>query len=187
MHSVTETTKASCNVGERPAYFVPKDEDSPLALIGCARLGVSGKRLEFNASLDRFRGDWDLCIDPAYGERGQKGGYIPGICGLDPLPTRFRVDSVEHPRQAGRGYGLVIWGTGGVSTATVHARFRDGVARAAVFRVRRELARRFGQRPFSLFVLELPLGAACAPIKLARNGSRATKRIPARPRVCERA
>ena len=73
------------------------------------------------------------------------------------------------------------------STGSVTARFAGGTARAAVIEVPARLARSLGESPFSLFVMELPLSAACAPVTVAANGSDATRRIPARTKLCERA
>jgi hypothetical protein len=41
--------------------------------------------------------------------------------------------------------------------------------------------------PFGLFVMELPLSAACAPVTVTGEGPDTTERIPPRPRLCERA
>ena len=78
------STRAPCSVGERPDYLVPGPADSPLALLGCARLGVSGKRVEFSANLAQIDGALHACINPAYSDRGQRGLYIPGICQPEP-------------------------------------------------------------------------------------------------------
>jgi hypothetical protein len=186
-----KSTKAICKVGQRPDYFVPGD--NPLALLGCARLGVSDKPIEFSANLDRFQRRSTFCLNPAYRGRGNPGMYIPAICTLEP-PTRFRVIEAGQPEQSVRGYELVIWGTAPASTKQVEARFRDGVGGAAVLRVEKGLARDFGEPPFSLFVVELPLSAACAPISVARSGPGTDQRIRARARggpgfrkLCDRA
>jgi len=76
----TESTIAICAVGERPDYFVPGPPDEPLALLGCARLGVSGKTVEFSANLAHIDGVRQECINPAYSGRGRRGFYIPAIC-----------------------------------------------------------------------------------------------------------
>lgn len=184
---VKKSTQIDCRVGERPDYFVPGLEDGPLALLGCARLGVSGKRLEFSGNLARIDGDSHLCINRAYQGRGS-GFFIPTICKLDPPPQRFRVLGASPPGQAGvRGYAFVVWGTGPVSTSRVEARFGNDVGRAAVLKVESELARDFGERPFSLFVAELPLRAACGPITAETDNGNATQRIPPQPRMCDRA
>ena len=181
-----ETKPARCNVGERPGYFVPGPVDGRLALLGCARLGVSGKRVEFSGDLGDIDGERSACINPAYSGRGQRGLYIPAICALEPPLSRFAVRDAAQPRQGVRGYGLVIWGTAGVSTEVV-ARFTGGTARALIITVTPELARNLGEQPFSLFVLELPLSAACAAVTVAGNGSGTTERIPTRARLCARA
>lgn len=80
----------------------------------------------------------------------------------------------------------MIWGTAGASTDVV-ARFTGGTAQAAVFRVGPKLARNVGESPFGLFVIELPLSAACATVTVAGKGPDATERIPPQPKLCERA
>jgi hypothetical protein len=158
-----ETTRARCNVGARPRYFVPKTPDSPLALLGCVRLGVSGKRVELSATVARIGREHHSCIHPAYFGRSH---FIPAICALEPPLARFAVRDAAQPRQGVRGYGYVIWGTAGDSEAVV-ARFHGGTARAAILNVPRRLARRFGEPPFRLFVTELPQAAVCAPVTVA--------------------
>jgi hypothetical protein len=49
------------------------------------------------------------------------------------------------------------------------------------------LARNFGEPPFGLFVMELPLSAACAPVTVTGHGPDATERVPPRPKLCARA
>jgi hypothetical protein len=178
-----ESTLAPCAVGERPDYFVPGD--GPLALLGCARLGVSGKRVEFSGNVAHLDGRLHACVNPAYSGRGRRGIFIPAICKLDPPPSRFAIRDARQPRQAVRGYAFVIWGTTGASTEVV-ARFTGGTARAAVFKVAPELARNFGESPFGLFVVELPLSAACAPVTVSGKWPDATERIPPQTKLCER-
>jgi hypothetical protein len=180
-----ETMPARCSVGERPDYFVPGSRDGRLVLLGCARLGVSGKRVEFSGSVEDLDGARHACINPAYSGRGRRGLYIPAICALAPPLSRFAVRDAAQPRQGVHGYALVIWGTAGASSEVV-ARFAGGSARAIVFKVAPELARTLGESPFSLFVIELPLSAACAAVTVAANGSDAKERIPARTRLCAR-
>lgn len=182
-----DTLPADCAVGKRPDYFVPDDDRRPALLVGCARLGVSRKRAEFSVNLGRIDGKAHLCVNPAYTGRGRPGFYIPAICKLNPPLARFAIRYAAQPRQGVRGYAFVIWGTARASTSDVVARFSGGTARAAVLKVRRRLARRFDGPPFSLFVLELPLRAACNPVTMREGGSNATERIPSRPRLCERA
>ena len=179
-----ESTVAICAVGERPDYFVPGPPDGPLALLGCARLGVSGKSVEFSGNLAHIDGARHACINPSYSGRSRRGFYIPAICALEPSLSRFAVRAAGQPRQGVRGYALVIWGTIGASTNVV-AHFAGGTARAAVFNVPPGLARNFGESPFGLFVMELPLSAACAPVTVTGDGPDATERIPPRPKLCE--
>jgi hypothetical protein len=180
------TTAAPCAVGERPGYFVPGPADGPLALLGCARLGVSGKRVEFSGNVEHIDGKPHACVNPAYSGRGQRGFYIPGICKLAPPLSRFAVRAAEQPRQGVRGYAYVIWGTAGDAPDVV-ARFAGGTAHAAVFGVGRGLAQDLGEAPFSVFVLELPLSAACAVVTVTGKRADATERIPPDKESCERA
>ncbi|HEV2814785.1 MAG TPA: hypothetical protein VGW10_16130 [Solirubrobacteraceae bacterium] len=179
-----ENVPTRCDVGGRPGYFVPGDRR--LALLGCARLGVSGKRVELSGSVSRIGRRLHLCINPAYSGRGRRGFYIPALCKLHPPPSRFAVRDAGQPRQGVRGYRFVVWGTAGAATADVVARFEEGKARAAVFTVGPRLARTFGHRPFALFVVELPLEAACGPVVLRTDAPDAPQRIPPRPEVCAR-
>ena len=174
-----ETTPVRCHVGERPGYFVPGSAGGRPALLGCARLGVSGRRVEFSGDQVVIDGVRHACINPAYSGRGRRGLFIPAICPAE--LSRLAVHDAAQPRQGVRGYALVIWGTAGASTE-VTARFTGGTARATVIKVGPQLARRLAESPFSLFVVELPLSAACAAVTVAANG--ATVRIPARTRVC---
>jgi hypothetical protein len=181
--AIVTTKPVRCDVGGRPDYFVPAH--TPPALLGCARLGVSGKRVEFSGDQGRIDGKFHLCINPAYSGRGQRGIFIPAICKLVPPVTRFAVHDADQPRQAVRGYAYVIWGAAGTSTDVV-VRFAGGAAQAPVFRVGAKLARSIGESPFGLFVVELPLSAACAFVTVAGNGPDATERIPPQPRLCDR-
>jgi hypothetical protein len=171
---VLSAERAPCRIGKRPRYFVPSAPGGPSALLGCARLPVSGERVEFSGDTDRFRGRTDLCINPAY----DGGQFIPAACALVPPPSRFAVHDAMYPAESGR-YAYVIWGTTG-GARRVTARFDVGTARAAVLPVPRRLARRFGERPFGLFVVELPLPARCAPITVEGGGE--TDAVP--PREC---
>jgi hypothetical protein len=183
---LVESTRAVCAVGDRPGYFVPGPADSPLALLGCARLGVSGKRVEFSGNLAHIDGRRHACVNPAYGGRGQRGAYIPAICKLDPPLSRFAVRDAGQPRQAVSGYAYVIWGTAGGSTEVV-ANFPGGAAQAAVLRVGPGLAGELGESQFSLFVMELPLSAACAPVTVAGKRPDDSELLAPQNKLCERA
>src|SRR5918999_3173786 len=110
------TTKTRCEVGGRPGYFVPKPEESPLAIIGCARLGVSTKPVEFSADSQPIGGRDHVCLNPAYRGRGRLGFYIPAACVPAPVSRKLAVIHVEVPRQGVRGYRLVVWGAAPAST-----------------------------------------------------------------------
>ena len=156
---VAATTPARCDVGGKPGYFVPAS--SPPVLIGCARLGVSGKRVELSGSRGRIDGEPHTCVDPAYGRRGR---FIPGICVPD--PARFAIRDASRPRQGVRGYAFVVWGTAPASTVSVTARSGAATARAAVFAT--------GDPPFAVFVVELPMPSGCGRITVVAQGSAAS-------------
>ena len=141
----------SCERGRAPSYFVPGGD---AAIIGCARLGVSGKPVELSANTERIGRTDQVCVNPAYRGRGQMGIYIPARCVSPAALGELRIVAAEVPRQAVRGYELVVWGTAPASTRRVVAYHPGGRATAAVFRVRRG----------SVFVVELPVGAAGQPI-----------------------
>jgi hypothetical protein len=183
------TTRTPCQVGERPDYFVPgPNTDDPLAIIGCARLGASGKPVEFSARVEPIGRHAYLCVNPAYHGRGQLGVYIPTACSRTPVPEGVDVVGVGIPSQAVRRYQLVIWGTVEPSTRQVVARHRTGETAAAVFTARRQLAQSVGAvRPFGVFVVELARAAACRSILVgARSRSGwSTERIRSQPKLCE--
>jgi hypothetical protein len=158
-----ETVPAGCDVGGEPGYFVPSS--SPPVLIGCARLGVSGKRVELSTSRARIDGEPHTCVDPAYG----RGRFIPGICVPD--PSRFAIRDASRPRQGVRDHAFVVWGTAPASTVSVTARAGAATARAAVFEASPVRA---GEPPFAVFVLELPVPAACGPITVVARRSAAS-------------
>jgi hypothetical protein len=150
-----ETTQTRCAVGERPGYFVP---GTPAVLLGCARLGVSGKRVEFSRNVARIDGERHACINPAY----RRGAFIPAMCKLGPL-SRFAVRDARTPR----GHGYVIWGTAGRASGVV-ARFPTGTARALIV----------GEPPLRLFVVELPRSAASGPVRVRPSGRSGPSRGP---------
>ena len=139
---------------------------------------MSGRRVEFSGDRAVIDGVRHACINPAY----SRGRFIPALCPAQ--LSRFAVHSAAQPRQGVRGYALVIWGTAGASTE-VTARFNGGTARAMVIKVGPQLARRLGESPFSLFVVELPLSAACATVTVAaERGHRTAPRATAGVRTC---
>jgi hypothetical protein len=183
------TKKYPCQVGERPGYFVPgPDPGDPVPVIGCARLGVSEKPVEFSAHAERIAGRAHVCVNPAYRGRGQLGVYIPSTCPPNPVPRRLDVLRVDVPDQGVRGYTLVVLGTANASTPEVVALHDGDEIRAAVFTVGHGLTEAVGaKRPFSVFVVELPLEAACQPIHVRGHGPSGTTRdrSRARPKHCE--
>jgi len=164
-----------CDEGGRPGYFVPGGD---VAIVGCARLGVSGKPVEFSVGRERIGGEAQVCLNAAYRGRGQMGIYIPSVCRSPSALRELTVFRVEVPRQAVRGYRLVIWGTVPRSARGVVARHRGGRTTGAVLRANRG--------SFSAFVVELPVRAACHPIELRTTGSSAParERLAARPMRC---
>jgi hypothetical protein len=182
---VKATTESHCDIGGRPDYFVPREADGRFATIGCARLGASGKPIEFSANHERIGRKDHVCINPAYGGRSQLGIYIPSACLRDPVSRRLDVVSIEIPSQGVRDYGLVIWGTVDPSVRIVHAGYDGGETRAAVFLVRRALAQAVGAtRPFSIFVVELYPEAACARIRARTPMGQITKVAEYQPKLC---
>ena len=146
---------------------------------------MSGKPVEISATSERIGVKDHVCLHPAYRGRGRPGIYIPARCGLESQLTELRIFDVDVPRQAVRGYALVIWGTVPLSTRELVADFQGGRARGAVLRVPRGLAWKTGApAPFSAFIIELPIGAACHPIRLRAVGSSARERLGARPKLC---
>jgi hypothetical protein len=68
------------------------------------------------------------------------------------------------------------------------ARFASGTTRAAIFRVPSTRAPwTFGTTPFALFVVELPLAAACRAVVIDGHGLAASERIQPQRKLCERA
>jgi hypothetical protein len=177
--SLPETKPAECAVGKRPGYFVPGDAARPTLLVGCARLGLSRKRIEFSLNLGRIGRETHVCVNPAFTGRGSRGFYIPAICKLNPPPARFAVRDLVRPRAGTRGYELVVWGTAPPATTAVIVRVGRRTARAAVFAVPAGLARRYGERPFDLFVVELPLRDAPGyptPLRVSTTRKRSPRR-----------
>ena len=174
---LVETRSARCDVGGKPGYFVPAS--SPPVLVGCARLGVSGKRVEFSRSRARIDGESHVCIDPAYG----RGRFIPGICALRPRPSSFAIHDADQPRQGVRGHAFVIWGTAPAGTATVVGRSGSALARAAVF----DVAPGVAEPSFAVFVLELPLSAGCDGVTVVASGADTVERVRPRRAACARA
>ena len=179
------TAESRCDIGGRPDYFVPGGDDGPLAIIGCARLGAREKPVEFSADFERVGREPHVCINPAYRGHGRFGIYIPTACVRDPVSRRLDVVSTEIPDQGVRDYGLVIWGTAGLSIRTVHAGYDGGDTKAAVFRVRRSLAHAIGAtKSFSVFVVELHPDATCARVRARTPTGQITKLAEYRPRLC---
>jgi hypothetical protein len=158
--AATPTRPASCEIGARPDSFVPAD--GPSVVVGCAKLPVSGRRVEFSVNLE---GEGHLCVNPAYGD----GAFIPAICRLHPPLSELAIRDARQPRQGVDGYGFVVWGTAG-DERSVRVRFEGGVARAVLLPVPDEIARDHGEDPFTLFVAELPASAAGGPVS-AEPGS----------------
>jgi hypothetical protein len=181
------TTNTRCDVGGRPGYFVPKPERSPIAIVGCARLGVSAKPVEFSVNGERDGGKRWVCLNAAYRVRGRLGHFIPSVCPREPVSRGVNVSSMEGPREV-PGYEKVIWGTAAPSTRRVVASYEGGETEAAVFTVSRTLARAAGATwPFSVFVVELHPEAGCGRVVVLRAtgvGGPSTTRFRSRSRSC---
>ena len=180
------TRPARCEVGARPDYFVPRPEESPVAVVGCARLGVSRKPVEFSANPERIGREAHLCLNPAFGAGGRLGMYIPAACVRDPVSRRLDVIGTEVPSQGVRGYELVVWGTAAPATRQVVAHYEGGKTAAAVFPVDRPLARAVGAaRPFSVFVVEVDRDAPCRVLIRGSGGTApSAERIGPQPGLC---
>jgi len=184
-HETLVTQSKGCAIGERPGYYVPGGPPNrPLALLGCARLPVSGERVEFSAETTSINGSDELCINLAFGDQW----FVRTVCKLAPSAPRFSVRDAVAPadlrglESSLEGYGYVIWGTlGDASDVTI--RYDRGTAKAAVLDVPAELARRFGQEPFALFVAELPLSAGCAALTVEDGKSSA--KVKPNPAACD--
>lgn len=168
--------------GQAPAYRVPHNAAlTNVTLLGCARLPVSGKRIEFSGNVSRIGvgGPLVACINPAY----NRGATVQGLCKAAPPFSRFGVRYGAPRGTIVEGYGLVVWGTQ-PSRRRVDVRFLGGVSRAAVLNVPRTAPEleRLVDVPFSIFAAELPLSAACHPITVTASTNEAT--IPPRPRIC---
>jgi hypothetical protein len=83
------------------------------------------------------------------------------------------------PRQAVRGYELVLWGEA-PTRGPVFAYFKGGDARAASF----PLSDREPGDPKSIFVAEVPIGAACGSIRV-ESGNEPADTLAPRPRTCQ--
>ena len=185
VRTANATTESHCNIGGRPGYFVPGGDDGPVAIIGCARLGASGKPVELSADYEPIGREGQVCINPAFRGRGQLGLYIPTACVRDPAARRLDVVSIGIPSQGVRDYGLVIWGTADASVRTVHAGYDGPETRAALFPVRRRLAHAVGAtRPFGVFVVELHPRPACARVWARTPSGEMAKVAEYRPRLC---
>jgi hypothetical protein len=175
VRSAPATTKTRCDIGGQPDYNVPGSTNARLAIIGCARLGLSMKPVEFSANDERFDGKDYVCLNPAFRDTSGLGAYIPNACEPEPISRRLVVVAAEvlTPRNAGvRGYQLVIWGTAAPSTRRVVAHYEGERTETAVFTVRGPLARAAGAaRPFSVFVVELDPRVAPCSVLLRTTGA----------------
>ncbi len=171
------TVETRCDIGGQPDYYIPKPVDAPLAIIGCARLGLSMKPVEFSANGERIDGKAYVCLNPAYRDTRRLGAFIPAACEPEPISRRLVVVAAAVPRQGVRGYRLVIWGTAAPSTRRVVAHYEGERTETAVFTVRGPLGPAAGAaRPFSVFVVELdPRVAPCSVLLRAAGASGASK------------
>ena len=181
--STRDTVEGDCAVGERPAYFVPGGD--PAVVIGCAILGRSGKTVEFSVDDELIGGKNHICINPAFAGRGHRGFYIPGACLREPVRHQLDVVDVMVPRQGVRGYKRVLWGTAGTD-AKVVAQYGDEQAQAAIFTVDPSVTGEVtAQRPFSVFVVELPIGTYCTDVAIwTPEAPDEAERVEGRPHIC---
>jgi hypothetical protein len=127
----------------------------------------------------RIDGAEHLCVNPAY----SGGRFIPAICKLEPPVSEFAVRDASQPRHGAKGYSYIVWGTAGRAKSVV-ARFDGGIAHGAqiVVDVDADAARDYGADRFMLFVVELPLSAACGPVTVEADGT--TVSIDRQPQTC---
>jgi hypothetical protein len=120
------------------------------------------------------RGFNEICLNLAFSPSTVRtmcaiGTPLSEFAVLDAVsPSALRGDSAT--RHGVAEYGYVIWGT--ARGKAVELRYKEGVATAAVIRVRARLAQRFEEAPFRLFVAELPLRAGCASVTVMSGASR---------------
>jgi hypothetical protein len=172
-----------CRAGSEPDYFVP---GGPGVLVGCVRLGESGKRVEFSVHMDELREGPLTCINPAYWGRGQRGLFIPTVCPFTPIKRELHLSDVRVPSQGTPGYERVIWGTIGSRRGDVRVSYRRQRVDAVMIDVDQRLARKAeAGLPFRIFVVELPRETACA--RGAAEGGGRSEAIPPRPRICREA
>ena len=82
-----------------------------------------------------------------------------------------------QPRQGVRGDELAVWGTAPPATSAVKAHFGHTTTAAAIFPIGPEWAQLYEERPFSLFIVELPLRAACTRITIRATRSKAIQHV----------
>jgi len=177
-----------CEIGSRPDYFVPADK--PPVVFGCARLAAGDKTVELSANAESVGSRLNVCINPAYPGRGSDGSYIPASCLSQPVPKQLRVVDASEPGSGRSAYEFVIWGTAGVASRTVMATSGDQAARAAVFPIEPPLAKEIGaEKPFSVFIVELPLEASCEEVTIesSQDGQTASALVEPRSNLCDRA
>lgn len=153
----------ACRVGSKPSYFVPGGENG--AIIGCARLAVSGRTVRFSADPEGIGRDAYVCLNPAYRGRGNPGFYIPAICARNPVPRGFQILAARVPRQGIRGYERVLWGFAPRDARQVVVRTGEVRDSAALLRVPGALGRRVGAPgAFTVFVAEVPRSFDCEDV-----------------------
>ena len=158
--------ETECRVGGEPSYFVPGGD--PAIIVGCAELAVGGRRVQFSVHREMIGRKPHVCVNPAYRGRGGAGTYIPATCLPNDQLGSLRLVDLSRPRQAVRGYRLVLWGIAPGRTELVRVASSAGGSDAALFGVDKATAERVGAPDaFRIFVAELPLDAACSRI-LAR-------------------
>ena len=155
----------SCDVGEKPEYFVPGGEDG--LLVGCARLETSGKTVTFSVHATQIGDQPFSCINPAYEGRGNPGMYIPATC-VRKVGGEIRAIGSRVPEQGVRNYGRVIWGIAPRAETRVEIGTGGEVGEAAVFAVSGNLRTAADAgRTFNVFVAEVPESLDCDAVQLA--------------------
>ncbi|MEJ7891442.1 MAG: hypothetical protein WKF94_02245 [Solirubrobacteraceae bacterium] len=179
-----QVTRARCEEGEPPGYYVPHDANlGPVVRVICARLPVSRKRVDFSGTRGRISAETDSCLHAAYAA----GERQTATCANVPPLSEYAVRGIGDARREWGDYGYVIWGSVGGSVSAVQLRYAGGYTSATVFRVGEELARRFGEQRFGVWVAELPLAAACGTVVIKPYYGAPVRRLRPRPAKCKRA
>lgn len=177
-----QVSRASCE--GRPDYYIPHQADlgQPVRVV-CALLPFSGERVDLIGSRSQIGGEIESCLHVAYSD----GERQTATCANVPPLYKYAVRGIGDARREWGDYEYVIWGTAGGPVSSVQLRYAGHFASATVFPVPEEMTRRFGERRLRIWVVELPLEAACGTVVIRPLIGRPSRRLPARPAKCRRA